>query len=154
MVGRRAGRRRLWRLAKRRSLRVHAEMSTNARRAGSDELRTGACRAESRSGGARRAEVAQRGLREAGGAAAGQARARSWADVVSVWRDRRLLRSRHRPERERADVARRGRQQPAHDLPEYYLDKWGDDIEKEDYEFYATLPVGNHVCFLVDPVVP
>jgi hypothetical protein len=38
-------------------------------------------------------------------------------------------------------------------LPEYYLDKWGDDIEKEDYEFYETLPTGHHACFLIGPTL-
>lgn len=38
-------------------------------------------------------------------------------------------------------------------LPEYYLAKWGDGIEKEDYDFYETLPLGNHACFLIGPTL-
>ncbi|HEY5960522.1 MAG TPA: hypothetical protein VIV60_28410 [Polyangiaceae bacterium] len=36
-------------------------------------------------------------------------------------------------------------------LPEYYLEKWGDAIETEDYAYYETLGLGHHVCFLVGP---
>lgn len=36
-------------------------------------------------------------------------------------------------------------------LPEYYLEKWGDEIETSDYDFYETLGLGHHVCFLIGP---
>jgi hypothetical protein len=36
-------------------------------------------------------------------------------------------------------------------LPEYYLDRWGDAIEVEDYAYYETLGLGHHVCFLIGP---
>ena len=36
-------------------------------------------------------------------------------------------------------------------LPEYYLEKWGDAIETEDYSYYETLGLGHHVCFLIGP---
>jgi hypothetical protein len=38
-------------------------------------------------------------------------------------------------------------------LPEYYLEKWGDPIETEDYAYYETLGLGHHVCFLTGPTV-
>ena len=36
-------------------------------------------------------------------------------------------------------------------LPEYYLQKWGDAIEVEDYASYQPLGLGHHVCFLIGP---
>jgi hypothetical protein len=36
-------------------------------------------------------------------------------------------------------------------LPEYYLEKWGDTIEVEDYASYLSLGLGHHVCFLIGP---
>jgi len=36
-------------------------------------------------------------------------------------------------------------------LPEYYLEKWGDQIEVEDYAFYAQEELGHHACFLIGP---
>jgi hypothetical protein len=36
-------------------------------------------------------------------------------------------------------------------LPEYYLQKWGDTIEVEDYASYLPLGLGHHVCFLIGP---
>lgn len=36
-------------------------------------------------------------------------------------------------------------------LPEYYLEKWGDEIETGDYAFYETLGLGHHACFLIGP---
>jgi hypothetical protein len=36
-------------------------------------------------------------------------------------------------------------------LPEYYLEKWGDAIEHEDYAYYETLGLGHHACFLIGP---
>ena len=36
-------------------------------------------------------------------------------------------------------------------LPEYYLQKWGDEIETGDYAFYETLGLGHHACFLIGP---
>ena len=36
-------------------------------------------------------------------------------------------------------------------LPEYYLAKWGDAIEVEDYASYLPLGLGHHVCFLIGP---
>jgi hypothetical protein len=39
-------------------------------------------------------------------------------------------------------------------LPEYYLAKWGDEIESEDYAHYETLGLGHHACFLIGPTAP
>lgn len=36
-------------------------------------------------------------------------------------------------------------------LPEYYLQKWGDGIELDDYASYQALGLGHHVCFLIGP---
>jgi len=36
-------------------------------------------------------------------------------------------------------------------LPEYYLQKWGDAIEVDDYASYLPLGLGHHVCFLIGP---
>lgn len=36
-------------------------------------------------------------------------------------------------------------------LPEYYLEKWGDKIEVDDYAFYAQEKLGHHACFLIGP---
>ena len=36
-------------------------------------------------------------------------------------------------------------------LPEYYLQKWGDAIEVDDYASYGPLGLGHHVCFLIGP---
>jgi hypothetical protein len=36
-------------------------------------------------------------------------------------------------------------------LPEYYLQKWGDAIEVDDYAAYQPLGLGHHVCFLIGP---
>jgi len=37
-------------------------------------------------------------------------------------------------------------------LPEYYLEKWGDDIEAGDYAYYESeLGLGHHACFLIGP---
>jgi hypothetical protein len=36
-------------------------------------------------------------------------------------------------------------------LPEYYLQKWGDAIEVDDYASYEPLGLGHHVCFLIGP---
>lgn len=38
-------------------------------------------------------------------------------------------------------------------LPEYYLEKWGDKIETTDYDYYQTLGLGHHVCFLTGPTL-
>jgi hypothetical protein len=39
-------------------------------------------------------------------------------------------------------------------LPEYYLAQWGDAIEVGDYSYYASLGLGNYVCFLHGPSHP
>jgi len=36
-------------------------------------------------------------------------------------------------------------------LPEYYLQKWGEEIEVADYAAYQPLGLGHHVCFLIGP---
>jgi hypothetical protein len=55
-----------------------------------------------------------------------------------------------RPESARMSVAA-GATSLRTTLPEYYLEKWGDEIETSDYAFYQTLGLGQHACFLIGP---